>query len=116
MHITAIRRLAPLGAFAVLVVPVVLVVLVVLEGGVIGAASTAPAAQSRRALSSADIDDIATLLKLEDTRQYDEAELSRILQSSHPEVLRRAVVAIGLQSRPFSETATDLSSLATEPC
>jgi len=54
-----------------------------------------PSAQRRQPLSSADIDDIATLLKLEDIRQFDEASLSRILQSSHPEVRRRAAVTIG---------------------
>lgn len=54
------------------------------------------AAQStRRALSPANIDDIATLLKLEDTRNFDEAELGRILKSTHPEVRRRAVMSMG---------------------
>jgi HEAT repeat protein/cyclophilin family peptidyl-prolyl cis-trans isomerase len=69
-------------------VPVVLVVLLAL-------ASTGPIAQTRRPLSSADIDDIATLVKLEDTRQFDDAALGRILKSAHPEVRRRAVVAVG---------------------
>ena len=54
-----------------------------------------PAAQSRPPLSNADLDDIATLLRLEDTRTLDEAALTRILKSSHTEVRRRAVVAIG---------------------
>ena len=52
-------------------------------------------AQQRRPLAGTDIDDIATLLKLEDTRQYDEAALSRVLKSAHPEVRRRAAVSIG---------------------
>jgi HEAT repeat protein/cyclophilin family peptidyl-prolyl cis-trans isomerase len=52
-------------------------------------------AQKRRALSPADIDDIATLLKLEDTRNFDEAELGRIVKSAHPEVRRRAVMSMG---------------------
>ena len=49
----------------------------------------------RQPLSDGDIADIAVLLKLEDTRQFDKAELSRILQSKHPEVRRRAAVSIG---------------------
>lgn len=51
-------------------------------------------AQSKLPLSSSDIDDIATLLKLEDTRQFDAAALARIVRSTHPEVRRRAAVAI----------------------
>ncbi len=64
------------------------VVLVSLAGSV-------PAAQQRKPLSPADVTDIATLLKIEDTRQFDEAALGRILQSAHPEVRRRAAVSIG---------------------
>ena len=59
-----------------------------------------PAAQTRRPLSRANIDDIATLLKLEDTRQFDEAALGRILKSTHPEVRRRAAVSIGRIADP----------------
>jgi HEAT repeat protein/cyclophilin family peptidyl-prolyl cis-trans isomerase len=58
-------------------------------------AQTAPAAQQRRPLASADIDNIATLLKLEDTRQFDEAVLTKIAASAHPEVRRRAALSIG---------------------
>ena len=58
-------------------------------------AQTAPAAQQRRPLASADIGNIATLLKLEDTRQFDEAALTTIAASAHPEVRRRAAVSIG---------------------
>src|SRR5262245_6611589 len=54
---------------------------------------TAP--QSRPPLGPDDITAIATLLKLEDTRQFDEAVLTPLLQRSHPEVRRRAVLAIG---------------------
>ena len=39
--------------------------------------SASPLAQARRPLSSADIDDIATLVKLEDTRQFDAPTLTR---------------------------------------
>jgi HEAT repeat protein/cyclophilin family peptidyl-prolyl cis-trans isomerase len=58
-------------------------------------AHTAPAAQQRRPLASPDIDNIATLLKLEDTRQFDEAALTTIAASAHPEVRRRAALSIG---------------------
>ena len=54
----------------------------------------------RRPLARADIDAIATLLKLEDTRQYDEAALGRILKSAHPEVRRRAAISIGRIADP----------------
>jgi HEAT repeat protein/cyclophilin family peptidyl-prolyl cis-trans isomerase len=59
------------------------------------AAQTAPAAQQRRPLASTDIDNIATLLKLEDTRQFDEAALTKVAASVHPEVRRRAALSIG---------------------
>jgi len=54
-------------------------------------------AQSRgkAPLTAQHIDDIATLLMLEDARKFDEAELKRIAASAHPEVRRRAVQAIG---------------------
>jgi HEAT repeat protein len=49
----------------------------------------------RRLLTAADIDAITTLVMLEDTRQFDEAALSRLMKSAHPEVRRRAVIAVG---------------------
>ena len=56
-----------------------------------------------------DIDDIAMLLKLEDTRVFDATILGRILRSSHPEVRRRAAVSIGRiakeEGRPLLVTA-----------
>lgn len=52
-------------------------------------------AAQRPRLAEADVADIAQILKLEDTRQFDEAVLSRLLASPHPEVKRRAVVAVG---------------------
>jgi len=58
----------------------------------IGVNAQSPA---RRPLAGPDIDDLATLLRLEDTRQFDEAALGRLVQAAHPEVRRRAVVAIG---------------------
>ena len=61
----------------------------------LAAAASSPVAQQRRALSPADIDNIATLLKLEDIRQFDEAALTTIAGSTHPEVRRRAALSIG---------------------
>ncbi len=55
----------------------------------------AAAAQSRRPLSPGDIDDIARLVMLEDHRDFDTTDLSRILKSQHPEVRRRAALTIG---------------------
>lgn len=49
----------------------------------------------RPPLADADIEAIAQLVKLEDTRQFDEAVLGRLIKASHPEVRRRAVVSIG---------------------
>jgi peptidyl-prolyl cis-trans isomerase B (cyclophilin B) len=46
-------------------------------------------------LAAADVDAIVQLVKLEDTRQFDEAVLGQLLKSPHPEVRRRAVVSLG---------------------
>ena len=51
--------------------------------------------QQRRPLTAVDIDAITQLVMLEDTRQFDEAVLAKLLTSAHPEVRRRAVIAIG---------------------
>jgi hypothetical protein len=56
----------------------------------VGVSAQAP----RRALAAADVDAIAQLLMLEDTRTFDEAALSRALRAAHPEVRRRAVVSV----------------------
>lgn len=61
---------------------------------VVSAVLTA-APQRRPDLQAADIDAIAELLKLEDTRTFDEATLARHLASAHPEVKRRAIIAVG---------------------
>jgi HEAT repeat protein/cyclophilin family peptidyl-prolyl cis-trans isomerase len=55
----------------------------------------APQSRGPRPLLLSDIDDITVLIRLEDTRRADEAALARILQSAHPEVRRRAAVAVG---------------------
>lgn len=57
--------------------------------------TAAQAAPQKRPLLAADIDDIAALLKLEDTRQFDAEALMRVLASKHPEVRRRAITTIG---------------------
>ncbi len=57
--------------------------------------SSASAQSARRPLSSHDIDDLARLIMLEDHREFDTTDLSRILKSAHPEVRRRAAQSIG---------------------
>jgi len=52
------------------------------------------AAQSHPRLDSTAVTDIAKLLMLEDTRTFDAPELARLLNSKHPEVRRRAMLAI----------------------
>ena len=54
----------------------------------------------RPALAPSDVDEIARLLMLEDTRQFDREALSRDIRSSHPEVRRRAALAIGRIADP----------------
>ena len=58
-----------------------------------------PAAFAQRArpapLAPADVDAIVQLVKLEDTRSFDEAALTRLVNAAHPEVRRRAIVAVG---------------------
>jgi HEAT repeat protein/cyclophilin family peptidyl-prolyl cis-trans isomerase len=53
-----------------------------------------------RPLSTADVDAITTLVRLEDTRTLDEAALARLLQAAHPEVRRRAAIAVGRINKP----------------
>ena len=55
----------------------------------------ASAQQPRRPLSATDIDGIARLVMLEDHRDFDTTDLSHLLASQHPEVRRRAALAIG---------------------
>jgi HEAT repeat protein/cyclophilin family peptidyl-prolyl cis-trans isomerase len=58
-------------------------------------AHIASAQAHKPALALADIDDISSLVMLEDHRDFDSAALSRILESAHPEVRRRAALSIG---------------------
>ena len=66
-----------------------------MAAAVLLATSLAAQPRAKRPLTAADVDSIAILLMLEDARKYDEAELGRILKSTHPEVRRRAVQSIG---------------------
>ncbi|HEY2850620.1 MAG TPA: HEAT repeat domain-containing protein [Gemmatimonadaceae bacterium] len=52
-------------------------------------------AQGHPSLRPADVDDIARLVMLEDYRDFNAADLARILASTHPEVRRRAALSIG---------------------
>ncbi len=71
------------------------------------------ASQRQPALSRADVDAIARLVMLEDTRNFDEATLARLLKSSHPEVRRRAVITVGRIVSPGG--AALLASLREDP-
>jgi peptidyl-prolyl cis-trans isomerase B (cyclophilin B) len=62
-----------------------------------------------RKLSADEIGDLAGLLRLEDTRQFDETELRRILASANPEVRRRAVVSIGRIVSPKGSALLDIA-------
>ena len=85
------------------------------------AGSWAAQAQSRLPLSPSDIDDIARLVMLEDHREFDSTDLSRLLASAHPEVRRRAALSVGriadkrgyalLRARPLD---ADTAVAATE--
>ena len=63
--------------------------------------SAALAQRARLApLAPADIDAIVQLVKLEDTRSFDEAVLTRLVNAAHPELRRRAIVAVGRIADP----------------
>lgn len=65
------------------------------------APSAALAQRARPApLMTADIDALVLLVKLEDTRSFDEAALTRLVNAAHPEVRRRAIVAVGRIADP----------------
>jgi HEAT repeat protein/cyclophilin family peptidyl-prolyl cis-trans isomerase len=67
----------------------------VLAGSWLIGATVASAQSPKTPLSRFDIDDIARLVMLEDHREFDSTDLSRILRSNHPEVRRRAAQSIG---------------------
>ena len=68
---------------------------------------------SRKPLSPAEIDAVTDLVRLEDTRQFDEATLVRLVKSTHPEVRRRAVIAVGRIVNPAG--AALLRPLQSDP-
>ena len=69
----------------------------------------------RPPLASNDIDDIATLLRVEDTRQFDSEALSRISRSGHPEVRRRAAVAVGRINDPAGAALLETARADKDP-
>ena len=69
---------------------IVLLALTIVSGAAAFAQRTRPAP-----LAATDVDAIAQLLKLEDTRQFDQEILGRLIKSAHPEVRRRAIISIG---------------------
>jgi hypothetical protein len=52
-------------------------------------------ASRRMPLAAADVEAITRLVMIEDTRRFDEAALTPLLQSKHPDVRRRVVLTIG---------------------
>jgi len=77
------------------------------------AASTLFSQTPRRLpLGPADIEAITTLVMLEDTRTFDQDKLAALLKSSHPEVRRRAALAVGRIGYPRTR-ATDAQNAVT---
>jgi cyclophilin family peptidyl-prolyl cis-trans isomerase/HEAT repeat protein len=60
----------------------------------------APSAQQRPRLGAEEVRELARLLMLEDRRELDTTVLARALGSSHPEVQRRAALAVGRIADP----------------
>jgi HEAT repeat protein/cyclophilin family peptidyl-prolyl cis-trans isomerase len=54
-----------------------------------------PQAQRTRSLNAEQVSAIAQILGLEDARSFDAPAFEKLVQASHPEVRRRAVVAVG---------------------
>jgi HEAT repeat protein/cyclophilin family peptidyl-prolyl cis-trans isomerase len=79
---------------------------------VLAAASLFSQAPRRPPLAPADIDAITKLVMLEDTRTFDQQGLAGLLKSSHPEVRRRAALAIGRIGYP-RQRATDAQNAVT---
>jgi HEAT repeat protein len=83
---TAMRRIDMPGTSTTVCVRRALILL--------AASASLAAGQSRRSLDSTAVSDIARLLLLEDVRRFDSLELGRALESKHPEVRRRAMLAV----------------------
>ena len=88
-----------------------------IAGAVVIVASVVVAAQQakRQPLGPADVDAIAALLKIEDTRQFDEAKLTQLLQSAHPEVRRRAAQTIARVVSPKGSALLAAVRADTDP-
>jgi len=109
------RRPATVYAFPVRSRRIVLAIVTLIVG------AHSALAQSHRPLAPSDIDDIARLVMLEDHRDFDTTDLTRILASNHPEVRRRAALSIGriadkrgyslLRAKPLD---SDTAAAATE--
>jgi len=80
-----------------------------------GLGSSAVRAQARPRLAPADVDAIAALLKLEDTRRLDAAVLTPLLTATHPEVRRRAVQTIGRINDPAGKALLVSARGETDP-
>jgi HEAT repeat protein/cyclophilin family peptidyl-prolyl cis-trans isomerase len=72
--------------------------LMILILGIAGPGASAPA--KRQPLSPADVETIARLVMLEDTRRFDEAVLAQAVKAPHPEVRRRGVIAVARIANP----------------
>ena len=79
---------------------------------VLAAPSLFSQARPRPPLAPADIDAITKLVMLEDTRTFDQEALAALLKSAHPEVRRRAALAIGRIGFP-RQRATDAQNAVT---
>lgn len=67
----------------------------VLLSGLSAALLAQTSAPSRRPLAPADVADLTKLVMFEDKRELNEPEIARMVKSAHPEVRRRAALAIG---------------------
>jgi cyclophilin family peptidyl-prolyl cis-trans isomerase/HEAT repeat protein len=79
------------------------------------AAPVATQPSAKRPLAAGDIDAIAQLLMLEDTRRFDEPTVARLLASTHPEVRRRAVLAVARIINPSSRAYLARLRSETDP-
>jgi peptidyl-prolyl cis-trans isomerase B (cyclophilin B) len=78
--------------------------------------SPAPAFQKKLPMSAGDVDAIAALLRLEDTRSLDEATLKSLLDPTrHPEVRRRAIQSIGRINDPRGKALLESLHRETDP-
>lgn len=71
------------------------ITMLIAGGCAAGAAREEPAARPPVYLDAGDVDALATLLRLEDRREFDASTLGVIARSGTPEVRRRAALAIG---------------------